>query len=771
MAKTAWRGFLTVLFSVILIAGMMFAGAGALRAYADPENMSNSFYNYTYDAVTGGYKVSLTDAFKNALNGSTALSGTDASGTEITWNSGDPLPNPAPNGQVSGTDVTNMASLFASMNVAKLDLTKFNTSKVTNMESMFSDDYSVSEITFGPDFTTSNVTNMRHMFYGCYHLGPTDLGMFDFTNVTNFSEMFFGAAWDYNPELKPAKWICAPGWTSTLNNDGKTGINLDDMEFIEAASVKLHDNVPAGDPYPVRYGTNLTYYVPGTETTLPQDWSRAPGENDGVHTYYNFDGWYTNAACTGDAVTVIPADATGNQEFWAKWTLKEFEIKYDLTYYQPQNRMWEYDSNEVDENGVQNSNDNPATANIETDWTLKDPHRKGFTFKGWKRGRYNDSGDEIHSGQYIIYDEDVTKIDHWIPIGSVPTYYLRAQWEPISYTITYELDHGSFQDASEYPTSYTYIDSIDFSEFKEPTREGYLFEGLYWDQAFSNKVTKLGSKQTGNKTIYAKWSKAPHKVTFDAQGGDPAPDVQTVIDGEKATEPAEPTRAGYSFGGWYTDSACSDNAKYDFDTPVTKDITLYAKWTLNTVTVDDPPVHKTITGDKPPKDATFIFSMAALPVESTLPDGMTAMPMPGGADEQTVRATVVGSGSAEFGNITFSKAGTYVYEVKEVNSGEKNYTYDGSVYRITYTVTDENNKLVSARTITKDGEPYSGAAFAFENRYTAPKSDANGGKPGAGGSAGGPKTGDAADSARYIVLMLAAAGFAAALLRRRVSEK
>jgi len=49
----------------------------------------------------------------------------------------------------------------------------------------------------------------------------------------------------------------------------------------------------------------------------------------------------------------------------------------------------------------------------------------------------------------------------------------------------------------------------------------------------------------------------------------------------KLVKPADPTRDGYTFGGWYTDEVCTQ--AYDFSTPVTADLTLYAKWTKNAV--------------------------------------------------------------------------------------------------------------------------------------------------------------------------------------------
>ena len=74
-----------------------------------------------------------------------------------------------------------------------------------------------------------------------------------------------------------------------------------------------------------------------------------------------------------------------------------------------------------------------------------------------------------------------------------------------------------------------------------------------------------------------------YTVTFDANGKDAAmPDSQRVKEGKAATEPStQPQCKGYTFGGWYTDEACTQ--AYDFSTPVTADLTLYAKWTKNAV--------------------------------------------------------------------------------------------------------------------------------------------------------------------------------------------
>lgn len=70
-------------------------------------------------------------------------------------------------------------------------------------------------------------------------------------------------------------------------------------------------------------------------------------------------------------------------------------------------------------------------------------------------------------------------------------------------------------------------------------------------------------------------------VAFNSNGGSACDTKFVAMADGKLVKPADPTRDGYTFGGWYTDEACMQ--AYDFSTPVTADLTLYAKWTKKAV--------------------------------------------------------------------------------------------------------------------------------------------------------------------------------------------
>ena len=81
-------------------------------------------------------------------------------------------------------------------------------------------------------------------------------------------------------------------------------------------------------------------------------------------------------------------------------------------------------------------------------------------------------------------------------------------------------------------------------------------------------------KGWGDETVTAVVGKE-YTVTF-VTGGGSAVNPQTVCDGDIVFKPANPKKEGFTFEGWYADEACTE--LYNFRTPVTKDITLYAKW-------------------------------------------------------------------------------------------------------------------------------------------------------------------------------------------------
>ena len=100
-------------------------------------------------------------------------------------------------------------------------------------------------------------------------------------------------------------------------------------------------------------------------------------------------------------------------------------------------------------------------------------------------------------------------------------------------------------------------------------------------------VSNDGSAST-NFTIKAAVPPVPtsYTVTFNMNGHGTQVTAQTVESGSKAIKPADPKASGYTFGGWYADATFS--AKFDFNTAITTNTTVYAKWTKNSAAPTDP---------------------------------------------------------------------------------------------------------------------------------------------------------------------------------------
>lgn len=128
--------------------------------------------------------------------------------------------------------------------------------------------------------------------------------------------------------------------------------------------------------------------------------------------------------------------------------------------------------------------------------------------------------------------------------------------------------------------------------FYKPVRtECHVSGGTYYDGLTLEKNAKLSGQpmNTGadinDKTNIPNPTGTPVTVTYDygERGGIYA--KQIVQAGEKAVKPDDPKVNGLTFGGWYTDEDCTDGNEYNFTAPVTKGLTLTAKWTANLYTI------------------------------------------------------------------------------------------------------------------------------------------------------------------------------------------
>ena len=200
-----------------------------------------------------------------------------------------------------------------------------------------------------------------------------------------------------------------------------------------------------------------------------------------------------------------------------------------------------------------------------------------YTFSGWNEGTVN--------GQVVTFTGSWTK-------GEKDP----SKWYTVEYKWT-GVPEGAEPSVTLPTDSKTYLgeaaakDAVDkiYTNGKQVTgSDGFFYTFSGWDEGTvkDQVVTFNGSWTKGDKDP-SKWA----TVTFNSNGGS-AVASQTVKSSATATKPTNPTRSGYTFAGWYTDNE-KFTTKYDFATPVTKNITLYAKWNTNYVPYY-PPVPPTV---------------------------------------------------------------------------------------------------------------------------------------------------------------------------------
>ena len=266
-------------------------------------------------------------------------------------------------------------------------------------------------------------------------------------------------------------------------------------------------------------------------------------------TGYTFDGWYDNAAFSGNAITEIPANSTGDKTFYAKWTADTYNISYQNV------------------NGASNSN--PATYTIaDTPLTLAPltGGPTGHTFDGW----YDNAA---FSGNVITE----------IPAGSTEDKTFYAKWTAVKYDVSVS---ASPSNGGTVTGGGTYADGDDVT-VKASANTGYTFKHWTENGAVVSTSASYTFKVTAARSLTAVFESAgtptpqpavkQYSVTVKAtQGG-------TVTGGgsyeeNKSVSVTATANNGYRFVHWAYASdpktAVSASAAYTFSAK--KDVSLIA---------------------------------------------------------------------------------------------------------------------------------------------------------------------------------------------------
>jgi uncharacterized repeat protein (TIGR02543 family) len=330
------------------------------------------------------------------------------------------------------------------------------------------------------------------------------------------------------------------GWFTAVSGGGSfrdlttvTGYQSVYAYFVDTFDI-TYSGVTTGHTNPATYTLGETPDVPFTLT------------NPTARTGYTFDGWYT-LEVGGVKVTEVPTDLAGwtdnpdNITLWARWNINPYTITWNLN-----NGAW--------------SSFTPVTGyNVETGVTLptsSNISRLGYTFDGW----YTNSGLTVPATN--------------IAVGTTGNQEFWAKWNINPYTITFNSNGGSAVSAitQNYDTS--------VSEPADPTRTGYTFAGWFKDNTtFINEVVWPYALGATNETFFAKWNINPYTLTFNSNGGSAVTAI-TQNYNTSVSKPANPTKAGYTFVGWFKDDVTfNTQVSWSYVLGATNE-TFFAKWAL-----------------------------------------------------------------------------------------------------------------------------------------------------------------------------------------------
>lgn len=256
--------------------------------------------------------------------------------------------------------------------------------------------------------------------------------------------------------------------------------------------------------------------------------------------------------------------------------------------------------------------------------------RNGYVFNGWNE-KADGTGTAWGLTSAGVYENgNGTKSWTWTYNRNITLY---AQWKPVTYTISYNLNGGT---AVGNPTTYTIENNA--ITLMNPARNGYTFTG--WSgtglTGSGNTTVTIAKGSTGNRSYTANWSSNAYSIHFNRNGGNGTMANEAMMfDTSKALTANAFTKNGYDFAGWAT--SANGNVVYSDGQSVknltnTKNgtVTLYAKWKPHTykITYDyhggtDPGNPTTYTIESPditlksPTKAGYVFKSWIIPPYTT----------------------------------------------------------------------------------------------------------------------------------------------------------
>uniref|UniRef100_UPI001569AB58 InlB B-repeat-containing protein n=1 Tax=Eubacterium pyruvativorans TaxID=155865 RepID=UPI001569AB58 len=205
--------------------------------------------------------------------------------------------------------------------------------------------------------------------------------------------------------------------------------------------------------------------------------------------------------------------------------------------------------------------DTQKVKNGETLYAPKTPEKSGYIFRGWAKDA---------SGNTVDFKAEKS----WTAsVSGTETIDLYPVFEEKHYVFFYD---SNGEDGRVFLTREGVKgDSIETSDVILPISSDEAVTGWYTDKTLTRKVDRV-ELSGENVKLYPKIEKG-HYITFETGAGASYIQPQFVSASGKTGAPAEPTRPGYTFAGWYATE--TGGTEYEFGNGLPADLTLHARWT------------------------------------------------------------------------------------------------------------------------------------------------------------------------------------------------
>ena len=307
-------------------------------------------------------------------------------------------------------------------------------------------------------------------------------------------------------------------------------------------------------------------------------------------------------------------------------------------------RLFGFSNDKINYNGINyDSGATVVTINDVLVWEkAQRPENISHNGNNFDKGTYDNGNGNGNANQYTEgYKDNAfdTNVTEWTLKANTTNTYVRTitkqcqychekiveQEEKAGYCLSYDLNGGTGAEGTYNNTYYPPQDGNTATVAADPSRAGYVFAG--WQDAAGNQYA-AGNTVTVDRdiTLTAQWNKLV-TVSFDlcGHGGANIPS-QTFVSGNKASEPTAPKEDGWVFGGWYTEKGCQ--YRFSFDSAVTSDITLYAKWDRVTTVVSTPTPSSASVATPTPSPAAAATKTATVK-NAAIPQTSDAFPVEG----------------------------------------------------------------------------------------------------------------------------------------------